>query len=67
VLGGLSNPDRLVFVWLYRLCPTVVDAVAIIRPETLAATAAPAIRPCLSDQKTISHQHKAPERPGVIV
>src|SRR5882672_8379988 len=31
----LSNPDRLVFVWLYRLCPTVVDAVAIIRPETL--------------------------------
>jgi transposase InsO family protein len=32
---GLSNPDRLVFVWLYRLCPTVVDAVAIIRPETL--------------------------------
>src|SRR6267378_3291086 len=31
----LSNQDRLVFVWLYRLCPTVVDAIAIIRPETL--------------------------------
>src|SRR5215469_10720786 len=31
----LSNADRLVFVWLYRLCPTVVEAVAIIRPETL--------------------------------
>src|ERR1700674_3087792 len=31
----LSNADRLVFVWLYRLCPTVVDAVAIIRPEML--------------------------------
>ena len=31
----LSNLNRLVFVWLYRLCPTVVDAVAIIRPETL--------------------------------
>ena len=31
----LSNVDRLVFVWLYRLCPAVVDAVAIIRPETL--------------------------------
>jgi transposase InsO family protein len=31
----LSNPDRLVFVWLYRLCSTVVDAVAIIKPETL--------------------------------
>ena len=31
----LSNVDRLVFVWLYRLCPAVLDAVAIIRPETL--------------------------------
>src|SRR6266446_5992403 len=31
----LSNSGRLVFVWLYRLCPTVVDAVAIIKPETL--------------------------------
>jgi len=31
----LSNLDRLVFVWLYRRSPSVVDAVAIIRPETL--------------------------------
>jgi hypothetical protein len=31
----LSNGDRLVFIWLYRLCPSVVDAVAIIRPETV--------------------------------
>jgi len=31
----LSNGDRLAFVWLYRLCPAVVDAVAIIRLETL--------------------------------
>ena len=31
----LSNPDRLAFVWLYRHCPAVVDAVAVIRPETL--------------------------------
>jgi transposase InsO family protein len=31
----LSNADRLAFVWLYRLCPSVVDAVAIIKPETL--------------------------------
>jgi transposase InsO family protein len=31
----LSNLDRLVFVWLYRLCPAVLDAFAIIRPETL--------------------------------
>jgi hypothetical protein len=32
---GLSNADRLGFVWLYRLCPSVVEAVAIIRPETV--------------------------------
>src|SRR6266404_5510089 len=31
----LSSADRLVFVWLYRLCPAVVDGVAIFRPETL--------------------------------
>jgi hypothetical protein len=29
----LSNADRIAFVWLYRLCPSVVDAV--IRPETV--------------------------------
>ena len=32
---SLSNADRLAFVWLYRLCPSAVDAVAIIRPETV--------------------------------
>jgi hypothetical protein len=31
----LSTVDRLAFVWLYRLCPSVLDAVAIIKPETL--------------------------------
>src|SRR5262245_20430504 len=31
----LSNADRLAFVWLYRLCPSMLDAVAIIRPETV--------------------------------
>jgi len=31
----LSKVDRLVFVWLYHLCPAVVNAVTIIRPETL--------------------------------
>src|SRR5262249_28521437 len=31
----LSNADRLAFVWLYRLCPSVLDAAAIIRPETV--------------------------------
>jgi hypothetical protein len=27
--------DRLVFVALYRLTPTIVDALAIVRPETV--------------------------------
>jgi hypothetical protein len=31
----LSTADRLAFVWLYRLCPSAVNAVAIIRPETV--------------------------------
>jgi hypothetical protein len=31
----LSNADRLAFVWLYRLCPSMVDAIAIVRPETV--------------------------------
>src|SRR4030081_123429 len=35
-----SNPklvvaDRLLFVWLYRLFPSVMDGVGIIRPETI--------------------------------
>src|SRR5262245_20724841 len=32
---SLSNADRLAFLWLYRLCPSMVDAFAIIRPETV--------------------------------
>jgi hypothetical protein len=31
----LSNADRMAFVWLYRLCPSVVEAVSVIRPETV--------------------------------
>jgi transposase InsO family protein len=31
----LSSADRLLFVWLYRLCPSVMDAVTIISPETV--------------------------------
>ena len=30
-----SDLDRLVFVGLYRLAPTIVDALAIVRPETV--------------------------------
>jgi len=31
----LSDVDRLVFVWLYRLCPAVARAVTIVKPETI--------------------------------
>jgi hypothetical protein len=31
----VTSWDRLLFVWLYRLCPSVLAAVAIIEPDTL--------------------------------
>ena len=31
----LRNSDRLIFVWLYRLFPTLLDAAVIFKPETL--------------------------------
>jgi len=31
----LTNLDRLIFVWLYRLFPGVLTAVAVVRPETI--------------------------------
>src|ERR1700688_3699312 len=31
----LTVADRLLFVWLYRLFPSVLNAVAIIQPETI--------------------------------
>src|SRR5262245_2299097 len=33
----LSNTDRLLFVWLYRWFPSVLSAIAILRPETGAS------------------------------
>lgn len=32
---AFSNNDRLVFVGLYRLAPGVLEALKIVRPETL--------------------------------
>src|SRR3954451_10428291 len=31
----LAVADRLLFVWLYRLFPSVLNAVAIVQPETV--------------------------------
>src|SRR3954467_8361820 len=32
---ALSRFDRLIFILLYRLAPSVLDAVTIVRPETI--------------------------------
>jgi len=31
----LSNGDRLFFVWLYRLFPSILRAILIVRPDSL--------------------------------
>src|SRR5215475_10969611 len=31
----LSNTDRFLFVWLYRRFPSLLSAIAILRPETI--------------------------------
>ncbi len=31
----LRRADRAVFIWLYRCCPRILDAVTIVRPETI--------------------------------
>ncbi len=31
----LTNLDRLIFAWLYRLFPSVSDEVTVVRPETI--------------------------------
>ena len=31
----LRNIDRLILVWLYRLFPSLLDAIIIVKPETL--------------------------------
>jgi hypothetical protein len=32
---SLCTADRLIFVWLYRLCPSLLGAAIIFKPETL--------------------------------
>lgn len=31
----LRNLDRLILVWLYRLFPSLLDAMVIVKPETV--------------------------------
>ena len=32
----LTNSDRLLLVWLYRLFPSIMSAIRIVRPETVS-------------------------------
>jgi hypothetical protein len=38
----LNNTDRFLFVWLYRWFPSVLGAIAIVRPERSFAGTVPA-------------------------
>jgi hypothetical protein len=31
----LRNIDRLIFLWLYRFFPTILNAIIVIKPETV--------------------------------
>ncbi len=31
----LKNIDRLIFVWLYRLFPSILNAITVVKPETV--------------------------------
>ena len=31
----LRNLDRLIFVWLYRLFPSILNAITVVKPETV--------------------------------
>ena len=44
----LSTADRLAFVWLYRLCPSIVDVATIVRPETVISLASTGIQGLLA-------------------
>jgi len=31
----LRNVDRLIFVWMYRRFPSILDAITVVKPETV--------------------------------
>jgi hypothetical protein len=31
----LRNIDRLIFVWMYRLFPSILNAITVVKPETV--------------------------------
>jgi hypothetical protein len=43
--------DRALFIWLYRRCPRIVDAITIVRPEPVVRTEPSARWPATDRQK----------------
>ena len=35
------NIDRLIFVWIYRLFPSILDAITVVKPETVIRLGGP--------------------------
>ena len=35
----LRNIDRLIFVWIYRRFPSILDAITVVKPETVIRSA----------------------------
>lgn len=56
---GLTNADRALFVWLYRLCPSVLNALAIMRPETVIRWQASRARRRFVNESFTAARHRA--------
>src|SRR5438445_4882945 len=59
--------DRALFIWLYRRCPRILDAVTIVRPETVVRVASNGLRrllaleaSCLSATMRVSCSRPSP-------
>jgi len=44
----LRNLDRLILVWLYRLFPSILDAITVVKPETVLRLASPRLSSLLA-------------------
>src|SRR6267378_4224673 len=41
----LFSSDRMLWVWLYRICPQVLDAMVLVKPATVVQWPSPRPRP----------------------
>ena len=47
----LKNIDRLIFVWIYRLFPSILNAITVVKPETVIGWQEPGLH------KALGHGH----------